>query len=55
MPAASVYVPHMSCSHFPTLQETLQDQQVIHAQTSIKLLLLSWVPLHVRFCVNPLR
>ena len=37
------------------LCETVQDQQVGLIQTPFKLLLLIWVPEHVRFCVHPLR
>ena len=33
------------------LQETPQGQQVALAQAPIKLLLLPWVPVHMKFCV----
>ena len=55
MAATSVYVPRVIHSCHLLLQETLQDQQVGLAQAPIKLLLLPWVPVHVRFCVCPLR
>lgn len=48
---STIYVPRVSCNHLPPLQKTLQDHQVGLAQAPIKLLFLSWVPMHVRFCV----
>ena len=56
--ATSVCVPRVSHScppPTPPLQETLPDQQVGLAQAPINLLLLPWVPVHMRFCVRPLR
>ena len=53
--ATSVYVPMVSRSHPLPFQDTLQDQQVGLAQAPIQLLLLPWVPVHVRFFVCPLR
>ena len=50
-----VCFPRVSCSSPPFLQETVQDQQVGLAQASIRLLLLPWVPVHVKFCVCPLK
>ena len=50
-------LPPVSCvlrvsrSRLLPLQETLQDQQVDVAQAPIKLLLLPWVPVHMKFCV----
>ena len=52
---SSVCVPRMTSSCFLFLWETLQDQQVGLTQAPFKLLLLPWVPEHVRFCVLPLR
>ena len=43
---------HLSAS---CLSETLQNHQVDLMQASFKLLLLPWVPEHLRFCVCPLR
>ena len=37
------------------LREVLQDLQVGLTQAPFKLLLLPWIPEHVRFCVGPLR
>lgn len=45
----------LSLSCLSPLWETLQDQQVGLTQTPIKLLIFPWVPVHVRFCVFPLR
>ena len=53
--ATSVCVPRVSHSHLPPLQETFQDQQAGLAQAPIKLLLLPWVLVCMRFCVCPLR
>lgn len=55
MSDTNVFVPRVSCSHSLPLQETLQGQQVDLAQAPIKLLLLPWVLVHMRFCVSPLR
>ena len=55
MADASVCVPKVSHSCPLPLQETLQDQQVCLTQASIKLLLLLWVLVNIRFCVHPLR
>ena len=55
MPVTSVYIPRVSHSHTPPPQETLQDQWVSLVQAPIKLLILPLVPVHVRFCVCPLR
>ena len=55
MSDTSVLVTRVSHSHSLPLQETLQGQQVDLAQALIKLLLLPWVLVHVRFCVSPLR
>ena len=48
-----VYVPRVSSSRLLPLWETLQDQQVGLTQASFKLLLLPWIPEHVRFCAHP--
>ena len=55
MSETSVCFLRVSCSCPPSLQKTVQDQQVSLAQASIRLLLFPWVPLHVRFCVCPLK
>ena len=61
MAATSVCVLRVSHSHTPPththipLQETAQDQQVGLAQAPIKLLLLTWVPVRIRFCVHPFK
>ena len=49
--------PQGKLPHPPPLpsQETLQDQQVGQVQTLMKLLLFLLVPVHLRFCVHPLR
>ena len=47
----SVYVPRVSHNHIPLpCQETLLDQQAGLSQTPIKLLLVTLVPEHMRFC-----
>lgn len=48
--ATGVCVPRVSLNRPPPLQETLQEQQVGLAQAPIKLLLLPWVLVRVRFC-----
>ena len=55
MSDTGVFVPRVSCSHSLPLQEILQGQQVDLAQAPIKVLLLPWVLVHMRFCVSPLR
>ena len=55
MAVANIYVLRVSTSCLLPLWETLQDQQVILTQDLFKLLLLTWVPECVRFCVCPLR
>ena len=45
----------MSSSCFLPLWEALQDKSVSLTQAPLKLLLLSWVPDHMRFCVHILR
>ena len=60
MAAASIYVPRRASATptlptSPPLPETLQDQKVGLAQAPIKLVLLPWVLVCVRFCVHPLR
>ena len=55
MVATSVYVSRVSSSCLLPFWETLQNQQVGLTQTSFKLLLLLWVPKHLRFCVCPLK
>ena len=52
---ASVYVPRVSSSWFPPLEEIFKDQRMDPTQDPFKLLLLPWFPEHVRFCVRPLR
>ena len=53
--AASVFIPSVSSSCLLFPWETLQDQQVGLTQAAFKLLLLPWVPEHVRCCVSLLR
>ena len=55
MAPASVCVLRVSASCLLPLQEALQDQSVRLTQVSFKLLLLPWVPEHVRFCVHSSR
>ena len=50
-----VYVSRMSSSCLLPLWEALQDQLVGLTQAPLKLVLLSWVPDHMRFCVHILR
>ena len=52
--AAHVCVPRVNSSCLLLLWETLQDQQLGLTQATFKLLLLPWVPEHVRFCVCPI-
>ena len=53
--ATSVCVPTGIAATPLPLPETLQDQQVGLAQAPIKLLLLTWVPVRIRFCVHPFK
>ena len=51
LPPVSVSPGWATASRLLPLQETFQDQQVDVAQAPIKLLLLPWVPVHMKFCV----
>ena len=51
LPPVSVSPGWAAASHLLPFQETLQDQQVDVAQAPIKLLLLPWIPVHMKFCV----
>ena len=55
MSATSVCVLRVSSSCLLPLWVVLQDQQVGLTQAPFILLLLPWVPEHVRFCVHSLR
>ena len=49
--STNVYVPRVSGSCLLPLWEVLQDQQVGLTQALSKVLLLPWIPEHVRVCV----
>ena len=51
---ASLYIQSEPQLPLP-LQETPQGQQVALAQAPVKLLLLPWVPVHMKFCEHHLR
>ena len=55
MAVARVCVPRVSSSYLLPLQEALQNQQVGLIWTPIILLLLPWVPQHVRFLCVPIK
>lgn len=55
MAAASACEPRESFICFLPLQEALEDQQVGVTQAPFRLLLLSWIPEYVGYCMCPLR